>query len=183
MPLSTLDRAAALVLIDLQKGIVANIPEGAPAILDRAAALARAFRSRGLPVVLVNVAGAAPGRTQAQPPTFALPPDWTEISPGLDAQPTDLRITKHSWGAFLGTALDAELRSRGVTQIVLGGIATSIGVESTARSAYDLGYNIVFVTDTMSDRSPDAQANSFERIFPRLGELCVTGDVLRALGA
>lgn len=70
-----------------------------------------------------------------------------------------------------------------MTQIVLGGFATSIGVESTARSAYDLGYNIALVTDTMSDRSPEAQANSFERIFPRLGELCSTDDVLRALGA
>jgi nicotinamidase-related amidase len=183
MPLSTLDPTAALVLIDLQKGIVANIAEDAPAILDRAAVLARAFRSRGLPVVLVNVAGAAPGRTQTQRPAFHLPPDWTELAPELDAQSSDILITKHSWGAFLGTALDAELRSRGVTQIVLGGIATSIGVESTARSAYDLGYNIVFVTDTMSDRSPEAQANSFERIFPRLGELCSTDNLLHALDA
>lgn len=181
MPLTTLDPQSALVLIDLQKGIVANIPQNAPALLERAAALARAFRSRGLPVVLVNVAGAAPGRSQSPRPAFELPPDWTELVPELDPQPSDLRITKHTWGAFLGTALDAELRSRGVTQIVLAGIATSIGVESTARSAYDLGYNIAFVTDTMSDRSPEAQSNSFERIFPRIGELCSASDILQAL--
>ncbi len=181
MPLSTLDPTAALVLIDLQKGIVARAAKAAPAILDHAAALARAFRRRGLPVVLVNVDGPAAGRTQAQRPASHLPPDWTELAPELDAQPADLRITKHSFGAFHGTVLDAELRARGVTQIMLGGVSTSIGVESTARSAYDLGYNVVLVTDTMADLNPDAHANSIERIFPRLGELCTTAELLAAL--
>lgn len=182
MPLTTLDPMPALVLIDLQKGIV-GMPTAHPSadVVHRAAGLARAFRERGLPVVLVNVAGAAPGRTQTPRRSLELPPDWTDLAPELDAQPGDLRITKQRWGAFLGTELDATLRQRGVTQIVLGGISTSAGVESTARSAYDLGYNVVLVTDAMTDRSAEAHNYCVESILPRLGETCAAADMLQAL--
>src|SRR5580704_13201780 len=144
MPLTKLDTTAALIVIDLQKGIV-GLPTVHPAgeIVGRAARLARAFRERGLPVVLVNVTGAAPGRTDAGLPKFSLPADLTELVPELGRHPSDHLVTKKRWGAFLGTSLDDYLRQRGVTQIVLVGVATSIGVESTARSAYDLGYNVV----------------------------------------
>ncbi len=170
MPLTQLDDVSALVVIDLQKGIV-GVPTAQPAdeIVARAAGLAQAFRERGLPVVLVNVAGRAPGRTESGAPKLTFSPDWTELVPELGALPTDLRITKTCFGAFLGTSLDAELRKRGVTQIVLAGISTSIGVESTARSAYDLGYNVTLVVDAMTDRSPEMHRHSVEKVFPRLG--------------
>ncbi len=182
MPLTTLDPVAALVVIDLQKGIT-GLPTVHPAgdIIGRAAQLARAFRERGLPVVLVNVAGGAPGRTDAGPPKFARAADWADLVPELERQPSDHLVTKKSWGAFLGTDLDAYLRQYKVTQIVLAGIATSIGVESTARSAYDLGYNVVLVTDAMTDRDADAQRNSIEKIFPRMSETANTEDVLKVL--
>ena len=112
------------------------------AAFEHAVELLDAFRSHGLPVVLVNVAGVAPGRTDAGPMNFSPPPDWLEIASELTPQPSDVRVTKHQWGAFYGTALDLELRRRSVTQIVLCGIATSIGVESTAREAYERGYNV-----------------------------------------
>lgn len=184
MALSQLDSNAALVVIDLQKGIAA-MPTVHPAseIIDRSARLARAFRARSLPVVLVNVTGMAPGRTSTPRPAFAFPPDWTELAPALDAQPADLRISKQRWGAFLGTSLDADLRRRGVTQIVLTGIATSFGVESTARSAYDLGYNVALVSDAMTDRDADAHRHSLDTIFPRLGEVVTTDEVLSRLSA
>jgi nicotinamidase-related amidase len=182
MPLTKLDPVAALVVIDLQKGIVAA-PTIHPAseIVARTAQLARAFRERGWPVVLVNVAGAAPGRTDAGPRNFALPPDWTELAPELEPQPSDHRVTKQRWGAFFGTSLDEYLRGRGVTQIFLTGIATSIGVESTARSAYDLGYNVVLVVDAITDRDAESHRNTVEKIFPRLGETETSDNVLRAL--
>ncbi len=169
-------------MIDLQKGIV-GLPtaHSSTEIVDRTAQLARAFRERGLPVVLVNVAGIAPGRTDAGRPKFSLPPDWTELVPQLDQQPSDHPITKQRMGAFIGTSLDEILRQRGVTQIVLTGIATSSGVESTARSAYDLGYNVTFVVDAMRDRDPDAHRQSVEKIFPRLGETTTTTDLLKLL--
>src|SRR5690242_8479086 len=175
MPLSTLDSNAALIVIDLQKGIVATPTlHDATEVVARAAKLAQAFRERDLPVVLVNVAGRAPGRTEASIANRDFPPDWMELVPELRAQVSDLRITKHAFGAFLGTNLDALLRERGVTQVFVVGISTSVGVESTARSAYDLGYNVVFVTDATTDRDPDAYRNSVEKIFPRMGERTTT---------
>ena len=182
MPLTKLDTGAALVVIDLQKGI-AGLPAAHPAaeIIGRTAQLARAFRQRGLPVVLVNVTGAAPGRTDAGALKFALPPDWAELVPELEQQPGDYLVSKQRWGAFHGTALDETLRQRSVTQIILTGVATSIGVESTARSAYDLGYNVVLVVDAMTDRDADAHRHSVEKIFPRLGETSTTDGVLKQL--
>jgi nicotinamidase-related amidase len=184
MSITKLDDVAALVVIDLQKGIVAS-PTVHPAseVIDRVARLARAFRERGLPVVLVNVTGAAPGRTDAAASAakVARPPDWADLVPELKQQPEDYLVTKQRWGAFHGTSLDEYLRGRGVTQILLTGVATSIGVESTARSAYDLGYHVVLVTDAMTDRDAEAHRHSVEKIFPRLGESGTTDEVLKLL--
>jgi nicotinamidase-related amidase len=182
MPLTKLDTTAALIVIDLQKGIV-GLPTVHPAgeIVARAAQLARAFREQGLPVVLVNVSGRATGRTDAEIPTFSFPADWTELVPELEQHPDDHVVTKQRLGAFLGTSLGDYLRQRGVTQVVLTGIATSSGVESTARSAYDLGYNVVLVGDAMTDRDADAHRHSVEKIFPRLGETAKTDDVVKLL--
>jgi nicotinamidase-related amidase len=181
MPLTQLDPTAALVVIDLQKGIVglATVHPAAE-IVARAAQLARAFRERNLPVVLVNVAGRAPGRTQAQF-NFSPPPDWTELAPELDRQPGDYTVTKLQIGAFYGTALEQILRRRGVTQVFLAGISTSAGVEATARQAYDQGYNVVMVIDAMTDRDADAHRHTTEKIFPRIGETATTDEVLAAL--
>jgi nicotinamidase-related amidase len=183
MPLTKLDTTLALVVIDLQKGIV-GLPTVHPIgeIIGRVARLARAFRERGLPVVLVNVSAAAPGRTDAGSPKFSFPPDWTELVPELEQQPGDHLVTKQRWGAFLGTTLDDDLRRRGVTQIVLTGVATSAGVESTARSAYDLGYNVALIVDAMTDRDAESHRHCVEKIFPRIGETAATDDVLKLLG-
>jgi nicotinamidase-related amidase len=182
VPLSQIDSSVALVVIDLQKGIV-SVPTAQPAgeIVERAAMLARTFRERGLPVVLVNVDLRPAGRTEAQMPNRAFPPDWTELVPELEPQPSDHRVTKHCTGAFTGTSLDEYLRGRGVTQIVLAGISTSVGVESTARVAFDLGYNVAFVVDAMTDRDADNHRHSVEKVFPRLGESTTTGELLELL--
>jgi len=184
MPLTKLDSIAALIVIDLQKGIL-SAPTAHPAgeIVSRSAQLARAFRERGLPVVLVNVSGRAPSRTDSAAPKFSFPPDWTELVPELDPQPTDYFVTKERVGAFIGTALDDYLRQRKVTQVFLTGISTSVGVESTARSAYDHGYNVVFVVDAMTDRDADAHRHSVEKLFPRLGESDTTHNVLKLVAA
>jgi nicotinamidase-related amidase len=182
MPLTILDKNAALVVIDLQKGILA-LPTVHPAgeIVARTAELARAFRKRGLSVVLVNVTGRAPGRTAAGMSHFSPPADWAELVSDLEQQPGDHLVSKQRWGAFLGTTLDEWLRERGVNQIVLAGVATSAGVESTARSAYDLGYNVVLAVDAMTDRDEELHRNSVEKVFPRLGETDTTSNILKAL--
>ena len=182
MPLTVLDPKTALVIIDLQKGIL-SFPMAHPSapVLEKAGRLARAFRKKGWPVVLDNVGGGAPGRTDAGPIKFTPGPDWLNIVPERDPQPSDIRVTKAQWGAFYGTALDLQLRRRGVTQIVLCGIATSIGVESTARDAYERGYNVTLVTDAMTDMKVEAHDNSLDRIFPRLGETGTTDAALALL--
>ncbi|GLS18907.1 hydrolase [Labrys miyagiensis] len=182
MALSQIDTNAALIVIDLQKGIV-GLPTAHPAaeIVERAARLARAFRARKLPVVLVNVAGRAPGRTDATF-NFTPPADWADLVPELDRQPDDYTVTKMQLGAFYGTALEQILRRRGVTQVFLAGISTSVGVEATARTAYDQGYNVVLVTDAMTDLNAEAHENSLARTFPRIGESSSTEEVLVRLG-
>lgn len=182
MALTTLDPRSALVVIDLQKGIV-TFPVAHPIgpIIEKARMLADAFRARGLPVVWVNVAGAAPGRVERPVKIEGMPADWTDLVPELGAEPQDHRVTKHSWGAFTGTDLHAFLQAQGVTQLVLLGVATSVGVESTARFAHELGYNLTLVTDAMTDLHPEAHENSVTRMFPRLGEGGTAAEVLALL--
>jgi nicotinamidase-related amidase len=180
--LTTLDPNTALVIIDLQKGIVALPPaDMVGPVVAHSVALAAGFRRHGLPVVLVNVTGGAPGRAEQSRSLAGLPEGWADLIPELDRQPDDILVTKRTWGAFTGTDLEAELRRRGVTQIVLAGVSTSAGVESTARHAHELGFNVTLAIDAMADTNEDAHANSIARIFPRLGETGATDDILALL--
>jgi nicotinamidase-related amidase len=190
MAVTTLDPHTALVLIDLQNGIVANphvAPHPAAEVVTRASRLAGAFRERGLPVVLVRVTQAAdgsdatPGRIDGGSRSRAWPEGWDIIVDELAGHPEDITVTKRNWGAFHGTDLDLQLRRRGVTQIVLAGVATSIGVESTARAAHEHGYHVTLATDAMSDLDVDAHRNSIEKIFPRLGETGTTAEIIDLL--
>ncbi|CAI9122245.1 hydrolase [Brytella acorum] len=178
-------RQTALVLIDLQKGITGLplAPISGEDVVEQSKKLAARFRAAGSPVILVNVAFAADfadavntavDRSFSPPGGFA--PDWTELVDGL-AEPNDLLVTKRQWGAFYGTDLDLQLRRRGITTVVLGGIATNLGVESTARAAHEHGYNVVLVEDLMSTFSQEMQRFACEEIFPRLGRV-VTSDAI-----
>lgn len=177
--LTTLDPVTALIVIDLQKGIVA-LPTVHPAadVVRKASALADAFRRAGLPVVLVNVTGGAPGRVEQPPPGGQRPAGWTDLVPELNQQPQDHRVTKQTWGAFTHTDLEQHLRKLGATQIVLAGISTSIGLESTARQAFEFGFNLTFAIDAMTDLKAEAHTNSVTRIFPRLGETGTTQEII-----
>jgi nicotinamidase-related amidase len=188
MPLTTLDPAPALVVIDLQKGIVSGPVAHA---VPPAASLAKAFRQHELPVVLVNVTGRAPGRTDAGAPgrteadrhgsTGTLPAGWADIIDELERQPGDHLITKRRRSAFHDTGLDTLLRDLGVTQVVLAGVSTSSGVESTARSAHDHGYHVVLATDAMADPDPGSHQHSLGRVFPKLGETATSAEITEFL--
>ncbi|CAB1130056.1 putative enzyme of isochorismatase family [Candidatus Hydrogenisulfobacillus filiaventi] len=180
----------ALVLIDLQRGIVGMPTEPYPAqvVVARAAELAEACRAAGAPVLLVHVSAAPDGkdalRPEADEPLMragTLPEDWDQLVPEVGPKPGDLVITKRQWGAFYGTELDLELRRRGIRTIILGGIATNIGVESTARDAYERGYQQVFAEDAMAARSAEEHRYSCTRIFPRIGRVRPTGEIVAAL--
>jgi nicotinamidase-related amidase len=182
MPVTTLDPKTALVVIDLQKGITAysTIPPVAE-VVKKAAELTAAFRRHRLPVVLVNALGRAPGRSERGSNMSQLPPDFGHLVPELNQQPDDHLVTKKTWGAFTHTDLDAHLKNLGVTQVVVCGVATSIGVESTARYAHENGFHVTLAIDAMSDMSPEAHTNSLTRIFPRLGETGTTEDIITLL--
>jgi nicotinamidase-related amidase len=180
--LTTLDPHTAVVVIDLQQGIVA-LPAVHPIadVISRSRALADAFRARGLPVVLVNVAGGAPGRTEQKRPAGPFPDGWTDLVPELDRQPGDIAVTKRTWGAFAGTDLERQLKARGVTQVVIAGIATGTGVEATARQAYEAGFNVTLAIDAMTDTRAEAHDYSIAKIFPRLGETGTTQEIIDLL--
>jgi nicotinamidase-related amidase len=184
MALTTLDPNVALIVVDLQKGIV-SLPLVHPVdeIIARARGLADAFRARGLPVALVNVAGGAPGRTEQPPQTGSRPEGWVDLIPELNQQPGDIVVTKRTWGAFASTDLEAQLKARGVTQVVIAGIATATGVESTARQAYECGFNVTLAVDAMTDRRPEAHDYSLKHVFPRIGETGTSQGIIDRLPA
>ena len=181
----------ALVVIDLQKGIV-RIPAGprSPAeVVARAARMATAMRAARGTVVFVRVTPSPDGRDALNPLTDipataavgARPPDWSELVPELKPEISDIVITKRQWGAFYGTELDLQLRRRGVDTIILCGISTNVGVESTARDAFERGYQQVFVEDAMTAREAEDHRHTVSTLFPRIGRIRSTEDVLAAL--
>ncbi|HUX35819.1 MAG TPA: hydrolase [Candidatus Paceibacterota bacterium] len=179
----------ALVVIDLQKGIVgmATEPYPANAVVANAAKLAQAFRKNQMPVFLVRVTPSADGK-EALKPIADMPPmnfprlaDWAEIVPELGPGPDDFVITKRQWGAFYGTELDLQLRRRGVDTIVLCGISTNIGVESTARFAYEYGYQQIFAEDACAARTKEEHEHAMKTTFARIGRIRKTEEILAVL--
>ncbi|MGA2507128.1 MAG: hydrolase [Chitinispirillaceae bacterium] len=179
----------ALVVIDLQKGIAGRqtAPYISDIVIKNAAAIAEAFRKNGMPVFLVRVAPSPDRKDSLHPIADAVmpfqtpPPDWADIVPELGPKQGDFVITKHQWGAFYGTELDLEFRRRGITTMVLCGISTSIGVESTARFAYEYGYNQIFAEDAMSALSAEEHLFTVTKIFPRIGLVRKTREIVAAL--
>ena len=179
----------ALVVVDLQKGIVSRpaLPHPPAGVVHNAAALAEAFRENSMPVFLVRVCPSPDGKDALRPvadapmPAQTPPPDWAEIVPELGPKPGDFVITKRHWGAFYGTDLDLQFRRRGITTMVLCGIATNLGVESTARFAHEYGYNQVFAEDAMSALSAEEHAVTVTKVFPRIGLVRKTAEIVAAL--
>ncbi|WP_375381235.1 cysteine hydrolase family protein [uncultured Sphingomonas sp.] len=178
MTVSCIDPRTALIVIDLQAGL-ARLPfaDLFEDVAARAAMLADAFRAAGLPVILVNTDGGAPGRRE-QAPAIPQFPGWTELVPALHVQPSDRLITKRSPGAFTATGLDAWLRGEGISQVVIAGVATGTGIETTARQAYELGFNVTLAIDAMTDMDPVVHANCVERVFKRFGETGSTEEMI-----
>lgn len=182
-------RSSALVLIDLQRGIVARDtqPYTTSQVVERAARLTKRFREAGALVVLVHVDFAPDFADRLNPPADSptpanpLPAGWSDIVPELGSDPRDVIVTKRNWGAFYGTPLDLQLRRRQIHTIVLGGIATNMGIESTARDAYERGYEQLFVEDACASFSEEMHAFTFKNIFPRIGRVRSTDEVIAAI--
>jgi nicotinamidase-related amidase len=179
----------ALVVIDLQKGIAGRqvAPYASDVVVQNAAMLADAFREKGMLVFLVRVTPSPDGKDALHPiadvtrPMQTPPADWADIVPELGPKPGDFIITKHQWGAFYGTELDLEFRRRDITTMVLCGISTNIGVESTARFAYEYGYHQIFAEDAMAALSAEEHTHTVTKIFPRIGLVRKTEEIVAAL--
>ena len=179
----------AVIVIDLQKGIVGrnNVPYSSSAVVANTARLLASARQAGALIVLVHVGGASDGADrlhpeadQPMPRSAPLPPDWSELIPELNRQETDLVIFKRQWGAFYGTDLDLQLRRRKMTTLVLCGISTELGVESTARDAFERCYELILVADAMTGQSAESHTDAIQRIFPRIGRVRNTEQVIAA---
>jgi len=182
----------AVVVIDLQKGITGlqGAPHTTPSVIANCVALLDAARGAGAQPVLVHVGfsqnWADSLRVACDEPmrtSNAMPPDWIEFISELNIQPADVLILKHQWGAFYGTDLELQLRRRGLSTIILCGIATEFGVESSARDAYERGFEQVFAEDAMTARSTESHANAVTHIFPRIGCVRSTAQIVAALRA
>ncbi len=179
----------ALVVIDLQKGIASNPalrPHSSEEVIMNATKLANVFRKSSMPVFLVHVIGTKETALKViSDVTFSRPappsPDWTEFVPELTPTASDVVITKRQWGAFYGTELDLQLRRRGIDTIVLCGVSTDYGVESTARFAYEYGYQQIFVEDAMASMSDEQHNNAVKYILKRIGRVRTTEEVENAL--
>jgi nicotinamidase-related amidase len=176
----------ALVAIDLQHGVLGLpvTPHVGADVVARNADIAKALRARGGTVIWVTAMAPAgplalaPVTDSPPRPAMTFPAQWGELVPEVDAQSNDVRLFKRNWGAFYGTDLDLQLRRRGIGTILLTGIATNIGVESTARDAYERGYNQIFVEDAMSGLGDNAHVISVGTTFPRIGRVRSTADIL-----
>lgn len=178
----------ALVLIDLQKGIVSRDTKPHPTskVISNAARLLEKFRANKMPVFLVHVnftpeTALRPKSDSSFSSSGEIPPDWAEFVPEISPEQGDVVITKRQWGAFYGTELEMQLRRRGVDTIVLGGIATTYGVESTARFAYEFGFQQIFIEDAMSDMAEDAHRNAIDYVLKRMGRVRKTDEILKSL--
>lgn len=180
--------STALVIIDLQKGIVARKkePYDSETVISNAAKLAGEFRKNKMPVFLVHVDSSEydrlkPVADETMQMPGQMPEDWADFVPELSLSSEDVIITKKQWGAFYGTELDLQLRRRGIRTIVLCGISTNIGVESTARFAYEYGYNQVFAEDALSAASAEQHNNTINFIFKRIGLVRKTDEIINIL--
>jgi nicotinamidase-related amidase len=180
-------KKTALVLIDLQNAIVGMnpVPHTAAQVVENSRKLAEAFRTHGAPVVYVRVDLNDFLKLPADQPTNLgdkpLPAAASEIATSAGFQPGDILITKRHWGAFANTDLEQQLTSRGIDTVVLTGISTNAGVESTARQGTGLGFAIVLVEDACSAQNAEHHRFAFENIFPRLARCRSTDEVLAAI--
>ena len=184
-------RKTALVLIDLQRGVLERpgAPRTSSEVLRHAVALAQACVEAQVLIVRVHVAFASdfsdmPGSLVDSPiprPPGGLPAGWSDFAPEVAALPAAIEITKRHWSAFHGTELDLQLRRRGLNTIVLAGIATNFGVESTARDAWQHNYAVVIAEDATTSFDAEMHRLAIEKILPRVSRVRSAAEIIAAL--
>jgi nicotinamidase-related amidase len=186
-------RHTAVILIDLQQGILGNplAPYGAKDVVRNGAALGQACVAAGGMLIPVHVAFSADGSDRLRQPVDVAapipaggpPPGWSDLVPEIAALPATFRITKRQWSAFFGTELDLQLRRRGITTIVLGGVATNFGVESTARDAWQHNYAVVIAEDACTSQAAELHHMAITKILPRVSRVRSTAEIVADFAA
>ena len=181
----------ALIIVDLQTGILdpEPVPFGRDHVIQRAAALGQAFEQVGSPIVLTTTDFAlgyadAPKGLADSPwslPKEGLPPHFARLVPQIDTLPAAVRLVKRQMSAFFGTELDLQLRRRGCETVVICGVATNMGVEATARAAFDLNYNVVLASDACASVAPGLHEFAMERILPRIARVRETNEIVQGI--
>jgi len=183
-------KTTALVVIDLQKGVASMgrqlAPYSSESVIQNAKSLAEGFRRNGMLVFLVHVVASQAEMLDViadeQPWRSGTPPEgWADFVPELGQKESDIVISKRQWGSFYGTDLELQLRRRGIKTIVLCGISTNYGVESTARFAYEYGFQQIFAEDAMSSMSAEAHNIAVNMVFKRIGRVRKTREILEGL--
>lgn len=182
----TFQGRAAFIAVDVQQGILGMVPpEVAAGLVEKVSALADAFHAAGLPVVWVHATGLPAGITERPiPEPEQLPDNFAELDPQLPDHDGDIHVNKpRTWSAFVRTDLAEQLRVLGVSDVVVAGIATGAGVESTARSAYDEGFHVVAASDAMLDGNPARHEQALAEDFPSIGRVATTAEIVAATSA
>lgn len=182
---------SALVLIDLQGAVRTHAaePHSADEVVERSLRLIDAMRDAGGLVIYVRTSflpdesdSLQPLRIEKMRPAKPHRPEgWDQLVDELSPLPTEPIIIKRSWNAFHGSDLDVQLRRHGVKTVVMAGISTNFGVEGTARAAYELSYELVFVEDVMATNTADNHAFALREVFPQLGRIRSLDEVLESL--
>ena len=180
---------SALIVVDLQNFTIAmdTVPTAARDVLANAVRLAEACRQAGILVVLVRVGHDLNKMPHPSPKTdagfsvFQAGPGAKELAPALGPEPGDVIVDKYNWGAFHGTNLDAHLRRRGIQTLLMTGLVTNIGVDTTMREAQAHGYDQVLVSDAVAAMSLEEHDHMLKYVAPRLSRVRTTGEVLAAI--
>lgn len=182
MPNIELPTTTALVVVDVQAGTLANARAvSADDVVSHVGSLVEAFRGSGRPVAFVVTTGTAPGVTEYGPGGRVWPEGFADLAPGIENRGDEPVHPRAGWSAFAGTSLLQDLTARQITDVVIAGLATTFGVESTARAAADLGFSVVVVSDAVSDPDPAGHERSLTRVIPALGRVRTATEVVAAL--
>lgn len=188
----TIDKATtALVLVDFQNftKVMKTVPLNGEQCLANGVRLADACRAKNIPVVLIRVGHDANKTPHPNLPVdysfsgFEYPPNPMEICAELGPKPGDIIVDKYNWGAFYQTNLDAQLRRRGIKTLIMGGLVTHIGVDTTMRHAQERNYAQILASDAVSAFELSQHEHVIQHVAPRLSKVRTTDQILAALQA
>ena len=183
-----MENKTALLVMDMQAGIVSRLPD-ASAVLSNVGKAIAAARSKKIPVIYV-VVGFRQGAPDISPnnKSFAAAKEmfagvnmheFMTVHPDVAPQAGELTVIKRRISAFAGSDLEVVLRSFGINHMVLTGIATSGVVLSTVREASDKDYQLTVLADACGDGDEEVHRVLTTKVFPRQADVLTTDEWIK----